>query len=303
MVTDLSQPLCPSCGNKDTVFPPDLLISLEIGPNYSIELPQRHFLHHSEEFSKAEDDLVKRVVDDYIEGRLTSNEILERHNKGIFTSDSFVARCEKCSTQFHVRREVQLWIGYRYHGAFWSLSRKWIDEALKENLGISLQDAASLTKRIDPSVEIATSFHTADPVRYERLKDCIGLAERLPKGKGGDELRYIVSTVLLSLLTSAIYDATKAGGKSIIRSLRASLRNWKIRRRITSIIKDRNVERMMEKMNQNEIEDLVGSSEFARLSYRKKLRVVQMAVRSQAKSFRRRLLVLVKGKGGHITSR
>jgi hypothetical protein len=125
------------------------------------------------------------------------------------------------------------------------------------------------------------------------------MCHALPADRGGGEIWTIVSAVLLSLLSSVIYDLAKDGGGHLIRLLRRLLSRKRIKATLDETMKKSDLPSTLRLLTEEEISQYFKAKDIRKLSDRELGKLLRIAVSTEAKEFRKELIKAAKKKGKH----
>jgi len=193
---------------------------------------------------------------------------------------------------------------YDLYSAFWKHFDERVGGLLLSNLGIALDTAREWTHDFRAGKNLVDRLYELDPDKYQNLKRLKDVTVSLPADKGGGFEESILGIILLALLSSAVYDVAKAGGKAVLARMRGSLTRWNTRRMVSRLLNSGELAERIKQLSDEEFKRFMASTAIGKLSYNEKREIVEREVQRRADVLRRDLLRSIRNrKRGHITNR
>ena len=261
---------------------------MEFAPKYILEV-------HLEGGRATSNSLADRVLEDYEEGLLGEDEVLRQHAFAYSIPVEVLCRCSKCYTASKQKASCSYY--YDYYAAFWNRLKAKTNEAIEELLGINLKEAEAFTESFSIEPGIVDQLSKANASRYASIKRLADVTRKLPAEKGGGgELLLIVSAVLISLLSSALYDVAKAGGVGLLATLKRAFRNTRIKKAIAEVMENGDIVALVDSLTDADLIRLLGGSYKRSLTNKQRQELIRLAADRRAKDLRRQLIAAAANK-------
>jgi hypothetical protein len=196
--------------------------------------------------------MAERLVTDFCERRLQPDQIHAFFYHGYEAVVRAPLKCTDCGFDF--RAIVSIDFSTECYVAFGQRLHQETDVAIWELLGTHIDELARYAKGYSVGRDLVDKLHEADPRRYEALYRLKELYYRLPRDRGGGgEIWTIVSGVVLSLVSSAVYDLAKSGGKGLLSVLRRNLSRRRIRSLATETVRRADIRATLKTLTDEEI--------------------------------------------------
>jgi hypothetical protein len=280
---------CPQCSSQQLVVS-EKPLCVEIAKGYALEIRP---LSDRQSYSGA--DLARKVLSDFESGILSEREVLDQYDKAYHVSVRIDYQCSVCGAKF--ASDGSCSIIEDYYDAFWKRLKETTDSSLIELIGIDCDQAETYTENYDIIPLLVEYLHKGNPSIYKELKRLKDLTVRLPAERGGEPIQEIISVVLISILSAAIYDMAKASGIWLVRKMKSALRNRRLHKIVGDSLNSSDVSEIMRNISDRELLKLIGNTHNSNLTVRQKRLLIEKAVIIRARELRRKLIAAAKKKG------